>query len=191
MAMIDLNATARPKRTALRGVLVGALMVASLMVTGCSAGVTTGANASVAGVGAASAAPGSAAPVPTPISTAPVSVAELGAGSQDAGVDVEVPGPVTVTFRTITLAPGSGTGKHCHYGELIAVVVSGTFTHYAPMYPGGVHVYEAGSSLIEGPGYVHEGKNEGTVPVVLDVTYIIPEGDVLAETDLSHCDPQG
>ncbi|MCU1476421.1 MAG: hypothetical protein JWQ64_1114 [Subtercola sp.] len=126
-----------------------------------------------------------------PASPGPVSVDELGAGSQDAGVDVEVPGPVTVTFRTITLEPGAGTGKHCHYGELIAVVKSGTFTHYAPMYPGGVHVYEAGSSLVEGPGYVHEGKNEGTVPVVLDVTYIIPKGDVLAETDLSHCDPQG
>ena len=50
---------------------------------------------------------------------------------------------------------------------------------------------KAGSSLIEGPGYVHEGKNEGSVPVVLDVTYIVPKGDVLSETDLSKCDPQG
>nr|BFF10802.1 hypothetical protein GCM10025699_21050 [Microbacterium flavescens] len=93
-----------------------------------------------------------------------------------------------MTFREITIAPGAGTGEHCHDGQLIAVVKHGTLTHYAPTHPGGVRAYEEGEAIIEGPGYVHEGVNEGDVDVVLWVTYIIPEGDPLAETDLDQCE---
>jgi quercetin dioxygenase-like cupin family protein len=133
-----------------------------------------------------------ATPLDAPASTAPatdtpVVVEELGRGEQPAGVDVEVDGPVEVAFRRITLKPGAGTGKHCHDGQLIAVVEQGEFTHYAPVYPDGVHVYEAGDSIVEGAHYVHEGKNEGTEDVVLLVTYVIADGDPLAETDLSKC----
>jgi len=131
------------------------------------------------------------APAPTPTtSQAPVSAIDLAAGTQDAGVDVEVAGPTQVAMREITLAPGAGTGLHCHYGQLIAVVESGVFTHYAPIYPDGVHVYHAGDSLVEGAHYVHEGVNEGTEDVVLTVTYVIPGGEPLAETDLENCDPR-
>ncbi|WP_460774430.1 cupin domain-containing protein [Microbacterium sp. GXF7504] len=121
----------------------------------------------------------------------PVAAVDVAAGSIEGPVSVEVPGGtdgVGVTFREITLQPGAGTGKHCHDGQLIAVVAEGALTHYAPNHPGGVHVYETGSAVIEGPGYVHEGRNEGDVPVVLWVTYVIPEGDPLAETDLAHCE---
>ena len=132
-------------------------------------------------------------PAPEPsasASTAPVTAVDLAAGTQDDGVDVEVAGPTQVAFREITLKPGGGTGLHCHYGQLIAVVESGVFTHYAPIYPTGKHVYTAGDSLVEGAHYVHEGKNEGTEDVVLTVTYVIPEGEPLAETDLANCDPE-
>jgi quercetin dioxygenase-like cupin family protein len=121
-------------------------------------------------------------------SAAPVVVDELGKGLQPSAVDVDVPGPTQVVFRKITIKPGAGTGLHCHDGQLIAVVEKGVFTHYAPVYPGGVHTYVAGDSLVEGAGYVHQGKNLGTTDVVLLVTYIIPQGDPLAETDLSKCD---
>jgi quercetin dioxygenase-like cupin family protein len=117
-----------------------------------------------------------------------VTVEELGKGEQAEAVDVEVTGPTQVAFRRITIAPGAGTGLHCHYGQLIAVVESGVFTHYAPIYPGGVHVYQAGDSIVEGAHYVHEGKNEGTEPLVLLVTYVIPDGEPLSETDLTKCD---
>lgn len=129
----------------------------------------------------------SASPSETP---APVVAVDLAAGAQDAPVNVSVAGDegVTVTFREITIAPGAGTGEHCHYGQLIAVVQEGTLTHYADIYPGGVHVYETGDSIIEGAGYRHQGRNEGDEDVVLWVTYVIPEGKPLAETDLSHCD---
>jgi len=130
-------------------------------------------------------------PTPSPLEThAPVEAVDLAAGAQDGPVTVSVEGEdgVTVTFREITIAPGAGTGEHCHYGQLIAVVQEGALTHYADIYPDGVHVYETGDSIIEGAGYPHEGRNEGDENVVLWVTYVIPEGKPLAETDLSHCE---
>lgn len=133
----------------------------------------------------------SSSPAPAPSATAsvaPVVVDELGAGAQETPVDVEVAGPAEVTYRKITIKPGAGTGLHCHYGQLIAVVSEGVFTHYAPIYPTGVHQYEAGDSIIEGAHYIHEGKNEGTDDVVLLVTYVTPEGEPLSETDLTNCD---
>jgi quercetin dioxygenase-like cupin family protein len=150
------------------------LALAGLLLAGCAA------------------APPTAAPTPTPAeSTAPVSAEELAAGAQDSAVDVAVAGPTQVVFREITIEPGAGTGLHCHDGQLIAVVEQGVFTHYAPIYPTGQHVYEAGDALVEGAHYVHEGKNEGTEDVVLLVTYVITEGSPLAETDLEHCEPAG
>ena len=133
-------------------------------------------------------APPAAEPSPTPsISTAPVVVEELGKGERSADMDVEVDGPTQVAFRRITLHPGAGTGLHCHAGQLIALVESGVFTHYAPVYPTGKHVYVAGDALVEGADYAHQGKNEGTEDVVLLATYVIADGQPLAQTDLHKC----
>jgi Uncharacterized conserved protein, contains double-stranded beta-helix domain len=121
---------------------------------------------------------------------APVTAVDFSEGDLPAAVDIEVAGPVQVNHRLIRIQPGAGTGLHCHYGNLIATVESGELTHYAPIYPGGVHVYRAGDAIVEGAGYVHEGKNEGTVDMVLRVTYVTPEGKPLAETDLANCDDE-
>ena len=140
-------------------------------------------------VGCAATPPPTAGPSRTPtVSPAPVVVEELGKGEQDAAVDVEVAGPAQVAFRRITLHPGGGTGLHCHEGQLIALVESGVFTHYAPVYPSVMHVYVAGDALVEGADYAHQGKNEGTEDVVLLATYVIAEGQPLAQTDLKKCD---
>ena len=172
------------------GTATAALLVA---LAGCSAATGGDAAPGPAAASAAASAPATAAS-PTPQTAAatstPVVVEELGKGGQDAAVDVEVTGPVQVAYRRITIEPGAGTGLHCHDGQLLAVVEQGTLTHYAPVYPGGVHEYVAGDSIIEGAHYVHQGKNEGTEDVVLLVTYVIAEGSPLAETDLSRCDPQ-
>lgn len=128
----------------------------------------------------------------TSTTEAPVTAVDLATGTQEAPVDVEVDGGaagVDVTFRKITIAPGASTGEHCHYGQLVAVVAEGELTHHAPIYPGGVHVYETGDSVIEGKGYPHEGRNEGDTDLVLLVTYVTPEGKPLAEKDLTNCDP--
>ncbi|MGX5681090.1 cupin domain-containing protein [Schumannella luteola] len=151
--------------------LAAALLVVGLLA-GCSSAPTPADTAS-----------------PTPEASAPpVSVAELAEGDRVDGVDVSVPGPTQVNYREITIKPGAGTGLHCHYGQLIAVVAQGELTHYADIYPDGVHVYSAGESIVEGAEYVHEGVNEGDEDVVLWVTYITPEGKPLAETDLTKCE---
>lgn len=173
------------------GAAIAVVVASALLVTGCAGGTSTAAPAASAAASSTGSDSAAATPTPTPAATdAPVVVEELGKGMQDEAVDVEVDGPVQVAFRRITIKPGAGTGKHCHDGRLIAVVEEGALTHYAPIYPEGVHVYETGDSIEEGPGYVHEGKNEGTENVVLLVTYVIPAGDPLAETDLTHCDPE-
>jgi quercetin dioxygenase-like cupin family protein len=142
------------------------------------------------------AAPTATAPQATPAPTAsaapatppPITAEDLAQGTQQTDVEVDIEGPTNVTFRRITLEPGAGTGLHCHYGNLIAVVEAGTLTHYAPIYPDGVHEYHAGDSLTEGSGYIHEGKNESADALVLLVTYVTPEGLPLAETELANCD---
>lgn len=122
--------------------------------------------------------------------SAPVSAVDHASGGYSDPVEIEVAGEPQVVVREIRIAPGASTGEHCHHGQLIAVVAEGELTHYAPIYPGGVHVYEEGDAVIEGAGYVHEGVNEGDEDLVLWVTYIIEEGEPLAETDLSRCDDQ-
>lgn len=133
---------------------------------------------------------------PTPTASADakadasISAIDFAEGEQDGAVQVSVDGGedgVGVTFREITIKPGASTGVHCHYGQLIGVVKQGSLTHYADLYPDGVHVYETGDSLVEGASYQHEGRNEGTTDVILWVTYIIPEGKPLAETVLANC----
>ena len=46
-------------------------------------------------------------------------------GRQDEPIELAVDGGadgVKVTHRRITLAPGVGTGRHCHHGQLLVVV---------------------------------------------------------------------
>ncbi|MGW2232339.1 cupin domain-containing protein, partial [Streptomyces formicae] len=107
---------------------------------------------------------------------------------QENAVRVDVDGPIQVNYRKATIPPGTSTGQHRHYGQLMGVVKSGRLTHYAPVYPGGVHTYKAGESIVEGSGYIHEGLNEGKKYVVLWMTYATPEGKPLAETGLNKCD---
>ncbi|HWK19737.1 MAG TPA: cupin domain-containing protein [Microbacteriaceae bacterium] len=121
---------------------------------------------------------------------APIAATDLAAGAYPDAVEVQVSGDagVQVVIREITIQPGAGTGEHCHAGQLVGVVKQGVLTHYAPIYPSGVHEYVAGDAIVEGAGYIHEGVNEGTEPVVLEVTYLIAQGQPLAQTDLAECD---
>lgn len=169
-----------------RGLAATALFAGALLfTTGCA-----DASAPAPSASAEASAP---APTPTPEASesAPVRAIDHAAGELDEPVDVSVDGGdagVSVTFREITIEPGASTGVHCHHGQLIAVVQAGALTHYSETHPGGVRVYEVGDAIIEGAGYPHEGRNEGADDVVLWVTYVIPEGQPLAETDLAECD---
>jgi quercetin dioxygenase-like cupin family protein len=159
---------------AARALAAPVLLVTAALLAGC-AGVSSAASSPTAS--------------PTATATpAPVTAVDLAKGEDPDGVDVAVPGPSQVVVRELTLRPGASTGEHCHAGQLIAVVEKGALTHYAPVYPAGVHVYHAGDAIVEGSGYVHHGVNEGTEDVVLMVTYVIADGQPLAQTDLAKCD---
>lgn len=90
-------------------------------------------------------------------------------------------GRADVTFRTITIEPGGSTGWHTHAGQLIAVVKSGTLTR--TLSDCSVEVTPAGTSFVEpsGSGHRHIGRNAGSEPVVLWVTYLLPEGRALSD----------
>ncbi|MGV9801563.1 cupin domain-containing protein [Mycobacterium sp. NPDC003449] len=77
----------------------------------------------------------------------------------------------------ITLAPGGSTGWHTHRGEIYGIVKAGQLTHYsADCRQDGL--YNAGDPITDptGADHVHLARNLGTTPVILEVTYLDPEG---------------
>ncbi|WP_053929937.1 cupin domain-containing protein [Streptomyces sp. NRRL S-4] len=110
-------------------------------------------------------------------------------GTSEGKLRIKPPkGPADVTFREITVQPGGSTGWHTHSGQLIAVVKSGTLTR--TLDDCSVEVTPAGTSFIEPSGarHRHIGRNLGTEPVVLWVTYLLPEGSELSyDADAVEC----
>lgn len=98
------------------------------------------------------------------------------------GVDVQTLSQNVVdgteySVTRITVAPGGSTGWHYHPGEVFGFISEGTMTHY----DGGCAVdavYATGAPVKEGagPGFVHNGRNEGATPLVMEVVYINPVG---------------
>ncbi|MFE2089075.1 cupin domain-containing protein [Streptomyces sp. NPDC057580] len=111
-------------------------------------------------------------------------------GTSTGKLKVKTPrGRTDVTFRTITVEPGGSTGWHTHSGQVIAVVQSGTLTR--TLDDCSVEVMAAGTSFIEPSGAhrPHIGRNLGSEPVVLWVTYLLPEGSALSDdADAVDCD---
>lgn len=77
----------------------------------------------------------------------------------------------------ITVVPGGDTGWHYHPGEVFGFISEGTLTHYDQectvdeVYPTGAPVKEG-----IGAGFVHNGRNEGSTPLVMEVVYVNPVG---------------
>ena len=77
----------------------------------------------------------------------------------------------------ITIMPTGSTGWHTHIGRTYGIVKAGVLTHYrSDCVKDGI--YAAGDAIADPTGaeHVHLGRNLGTIPVVLDVTYVVPEG---------------
>ncbi|MFJ4913714.1 cupin domain-containing protein [Streptomyces sp. NPDC088726] len=114
-------------------------------------------------------------------------------GTSPGKLKVKTPkGRTDVTFRKITVAPGGSTGWHTHRGQLVAVVKKGTLTR--TLDDCSVEVTPAGTSFIEpsGADHRHIGRNLGTGPVVLWVTYLLPEGSELSDdADAVDCGGKG
>ena len=83
----------------------------------------------------------------------------------------------------ITIAPGGSTGWHTHQGVIYGVIEAGTLTHYeSDCKQDGV--YNVGDPITDptGPDHVHLARNLGTVPLVLEVTYVDPAGAPTADS---------
>jgi mannose-6-phosphate isomerase-like protein (cupin superfamily) len=81
----------------------------------------------------------------------------------------------------ITVAPGGATGWHYHPGEVFGYISEGAMTHWEAGADGGCGVdavFPTGAPVKEGvgPGFVHNGRNEGSTPLVMEVVYINPVG---------------
>jgi quercetin dioxygenase-like cupin family protein len=87
--------------------------------------------------------------------------------------------PYDVVVQQLVLAPGGTTGWHTHPGSAVAVIKSGTLSIYDGDDPScAPHRYNAGDAYVDaGYGHVHIGRNEGSVPAEIVVTYIdVPAG---------------
>ncbi|MER7819045.1 cupin domain-containing protein [Streptomyces sp. NPDC096153] len=139
-------------------------------MTGCAAALAFGSTAAVA-------TPGSG-----------VTGTVLAKGTSAGTLKVKAKGRTDVIVRTITIEPGGSTGWHYHPGPLIAVVKSGTLTR--TLHDCSAEATPAGTSIIEPSGshHVHIGRNLGTEPVELYVTYLVPEGSPLSvDADAPEC----
>ena len=93
-------------------------------------------------------------------------------------VKLKTKGPIEVADQVLTIQPGGHTGWHSHPGPVLVVIKSGTFTLYNGYDEDCKgQVFETGSAFVDpGNGYVHIGRNEGTTPVELSATYLLPVG---------------
>jgi quercetin dioxygenase-like cupin family protein len=98
----------------------------------------------------------------------------LGKGTSNDTIEVKNGGQTDVVVRHIVIKPGGSTGWHYHPGELIAVVHKGTLTR--TLEDCSVQSNSAGQSFVEAAGdsHAHVGRNLGTEPVELYVTYVLP-----------------
>jgi quercetin dioxygenase-like cupin family protein len=78
-----------------------------------------------------------------------------------------------------TIAPGGYFGWHRHGGPVWVIVEQGTLTLYDPDDPACARTYPAGTAFVDAGDHVHNARNEGTVPVVVYGTFLLPEGGAL------------
>jgi quercetin dioxygenase-like cupin family protein len=134
-----------------------------------------------------------AAPIPAP--SVVISSEVLG---RAAPVDVVDP---ELALGRVTIMPGAVIPVHHHPGTQIGAVVQGTLSY--SVYTGTVEWHrendsagapqvigagetvqvQAGDALVEAPGSIHQGRNDGDVPVVIYLSTLFPSGAPRAIVD--------
>lgn len=89
-------------------------------------------------------------------------------------VKLQTKDPVDFVTFSLTIDPAGSSGWHSHPGVVLITVTSGTVTFYDEHCS--AKVYPAGSSFVESGGDVGLAHNEGTVPALAYVTYLVPAG---------------
>lgn len=88
---------------------------------------------------------------------------------------------IEYTTREITIAPGGSTGWHFHEPIVYGTIRSGTLTRTLADCRVDATL-PAGAAVAEGQGsdHVHVGRNLGTEPLVMWVSYVAPVGTPLS-----------
>ena len=89
----------------------------------------------------------------------------------------DAPGGNTLSMFQVTIPVGGREGRHTHPGPLLVHVVSGELTIYYEGIPD--KVYKPGDTFYAEPNHVHEGRNEGQIPVVGYASIVTPKGAAL------------
>src|SRR4051794_8529014 len=102
-------------------------------------------------------------------------------GLAAAGVDLEATEPTDVFVVRVTLQPRSSTGWHRHAGPSMVVVASGTERLIEPKDHHGCteETFTAGTAFAH-PADLHNVANDSAEPVVVYITYFVPEGSTPA-----------
>jgi mannose-6-phosphate isomerase-like protein (cupin superfamily) len=87
--------------------------------------------------------------------------------------------PCDTAFQQVTINPGGHTGWHTHPGPTFVAVAAGEGT----LYHGGHaeagcsgHKYGVGAGFFQPSADVHNLRNEGAVPLVVNAFYVLPAG---------------
>ncbi len=83
-------------------------------------------------------------------------------------------GQAEITGMVIEIVPGGETGWHLHPVPSFGMVLEGQLTVH--LQSGAVKVLKSGEALAEVVNTLHNGRNEGTVPVKILVFYAGAEG---------------
>jgi quercetin dioxygenase-like cupin family protein len=79
-----------------------------------------------------------------------------------------------------TVAPDGYFGWHRHGGPVWVTVTQGTLALYDPDEAGCPRTYHgAGSAFLDAGSHVHNARNEGTEPVVVYGTFMLPAGGLV------------
>ena len=87
--------------------------------------------------------------------------------------DLTIPGYVAALVA-VEIPAGGREGKHMHPGTLVAYVQEGTLTLDYEGKP--TATYKAGDTFYVEQGKVHEGINNGGVPVKILATFVVEKG---------------
>lgn len=103
-----------------------------------------------------------------------------------------------LSLGRVTIMPGAVIPAHHHPGTQIGVVVQGTLTY--TVFTSDVELHRAdgrsesiragetvlvhvGDALVESPSAVHQGRNEGDLPVVIYLSTLYPAGAPMSTID--------
>ncbi|HEX2863653.1 MAG TPA: cupin domain-containing protein [Deinococcales bacterium] len=87
--------------------------------------------------------------------------------------NLNAPANFTALMVVVDFPPGSVYPLHSHGGPVIALVTEGEITLSQN---GTSKVYKAGQGFNEPFGQIHEASNQGKVPAVVVVTYLLAKG---------------